>query len=113
MPQDRKGPEPVSRILEGALRQCGLSERMAERQVLLKWREIVGGEIAAHSRAVDLADGVLVLEADHGAWRQEVSLLVPIIIEKFNALCGAGTVTGIRWRDAPQFGRRTPERKGR
>jgi predicted nucleic acid-binding Zn ribbon protein len=105
MPQDRKGPEPVSRILEGALRRCGLSERLAERQALARWPDIVGGEIAAHSRAVDLADGVLVLEADHGAWRQEVSLLVPIIIEKFNALCGEGTVTGIRWRDAPHTGR--------
>ena len=39
---------------------------------------------------MDLQDGVLILEADHGAWRQELTMLMPEIIEKFNALCGDG-----------------------
>ena len=110
MAQKKEGPQPVSRILEGALRRFGLHERLAERSALLKWREIVGDEIADHSRAIDLSDGVLVLEADHGAWRQEVGMLMPMIVKKFNALCGEGTVTTIRWRDAPQTGRKRKDR---
>ena len=89
----REGPQPVSRIIGDALRRFGLNERLEERAALLRWREIVGDEIAEHSRAVDLEDGVLVLEADHGAWRQEVTMLVPLIVEKFNALCGDGTLS--------------------
>ena len=110
MAQKKEGPQPVSRILEGALRQYGLHERMAERSVLLKWRELVGEEIATHSRAVDLADGVLVIEADHGAWRQELTLLMPMIVKKFNELCGAGTVHEIQWRDRPVRGRKRTDR---
>lgn len=101
----KEGPQPVSRIIGDALRRFGLDERLEERAALLRWREIVGDEIAAHSRAVDLADGVLVLEADHGAWRQEVTMLVPMIIAKFNTLCGEGTVTEVTWKERPVRGR--------
>jgi len=106
MSAKREGPQPISRLIEGALRQYGLHDRMEERAALLRWREIVGDEIATHSRAVDLVDGVLVLEADHGAWRQEVTMLVPMIIQKFNAMFGEGTVTDIQWRDRPYRGRK-------
>ncbi len=102
----RDGPQPISRLIEGALRHYGLHDRFEERAALLRWREIVGEKIASHSRAVDLVDGVLVLEADHGAWRQELTMLVPMIIKKFNAMFGEGTVTEIQWRDRPVRGRK-------
>ena len=106
MSAKREGPQPVSRLMEGALRQCGLFDRLEARAALLRWREIVGDKIASHSRAVDLVDGVLILEADHGAWRQELTMLVPMIIKKFNAMFGEGTVTEIQWRDRPVRGRK-------
>jgi predicted nucleic acid-binding Zn ribbon protein len=111
MSAKREGPLPVSRLIEGALRQFGLHDRLEERAALLRWREIVGDEIAGHSRAVDLVDGVLVLEADHGAWRQELTMLVPMIIEKFNAMFGEGTVTDVQWRDRPHRGRKRKNAK--
>jgi len=98
---DSRGPQPISRILREVLDECGLDDRLEERAALLRWPEIVGDDIASHSRAVDLNDGVLVLEADHGAWRQELTLLVPMIIKKFNAMFGDGTVREIHWRDRP------------
>ena len=106
MNEKREGPLPVSRLIEGALRQYGLHDRLAERSALLRWREIVGEEMASHSQAVDLVDGVLVLDADHGAWRQEIIMLVPMIIEKFNAMFGDGTVTEIQWQNRPVRGRK-------
>jgi len=106
MTPKKSGPQPVSGIIADALRRYGLDERMEERAALLRWKEIVGEDIAAHSRAVDLVDKVLVLEADHGAWRQELTMLVPMIIEKFNALFGEGTVTDVQWRDRPMHGRK-------
>jgi len=106
MNSKREGPVPISRIIEGALRQYGLHDRLEERAALLRWREIVGDEIAGHSRALDLADGILILEADHGAWRQELTMLMPMIINKFNAMFGEGTVTEIQWRDRPIRGRK-------
>lgn len=107
---DRRGLQPLARILDDTLRACGLQERCEERATLSGWSRIVGSEIAAHARAIDLADGVLTLEADHGAWRQEVTMLIPMIVRKFNARYGEGTVTDVQWRDRPRRGRK-PVRK--
>jgi len=107
---DRRGFQPLARILDDTLRECGLRDRCEERSVLAGWTQIVGAEIAAHARAIDLADGVLTLEADHGAWRQEVTMLIPMIVRKFNARYGEGTVMNVQWRDRPLRGRR-PVRK--
>ncbi len=104
--RDNPGPQHVSRIMRAALRNCGLDERLEERAAMLRWREIVGDKVADHAWPVDLVDGTLVLEADHGAWRQELTMLLPMIIEKFNTLCGAGTVENIQWRERPVRGRR-------
>jgi predicted nucleic acid-binding Zn ribbon protein len=109
--RDNSGPQSLSKILPEVLRQCGLDDRLEERSVLLHWRTIVGEDIAAHSQAVDLTDGILVLEADHGAWRQEVTMLLPEIKKKFNALFGPETVTEIRWRHQPNQGRKRYGRK--
>jgi predicted nucleic acid-binding Zn ribbon protein len=95
---DRKtGPVRLDRILDGVLSECGLSDRMAERSLLEVWPQIVGERIARHVRAVDLRDGVLLLAADHGAWRQEVTLLLPRIREQCNERFGEGVVQEIRW----------------
>ena len=102
----KEGPRSISSILPEVLRRCGLDDRLEERSALLKWRQIVGDEVADHSRAVDLDNGILILEADHGAWRQELTMLAPEIIKKFNAMFGEGTVTEIQWRNRPVRGRK-------
>lgn len=99
--RDNKGPQPISRILDDALGKLGLQERLRQRSVLSLWREIAGEKIASHSRALDIEDGVLILEADHGVWRQEISMLMPTILEKFQVACGPDTVREIRWKNQP------------
>lgn len=89
--------QPVGDILASALEAAGLDRRFAERSVLDDWAQVAGERVAAHSRAVDLRDGVLVLDADHGAWRQELTLLFPAIARKYNERHGEGTVREIRW----------------
>lgn len=96
--QDGKtGPVRLGRILDGVLSECGLAGRLSEREFLAQWPGIVGERIAAHVRAVDLREGVLLLAADHGAWRQEVALLAPRIRQECNARFGENTVAEIRW----------------
>ena len=104
--RDHKGPRPISGILRDVLKECGLSERIRERDLIDGWTAMVGPEIAAHSRAVDIQDGVLVIDADHGAWRQELSLLIPEIIRKFNAAYGDGAVREVRWLRSPARNRK-------
>jgi predicted nucleic acid-binding Zn ribbon protein len=96
-PRRKARPVPVGRILEDVLDQLGLSERMTERRLLDAWPEIVGERIARSCRPVDLHDGVLTLGADHPVWRQELTLLMPRIKDRFNERFGSGSVREIRW----------------
>jgi predicted nucleic acid-binding Zn ribbon protein len=90
-------PQAVGDILPAALAAAGLDRRLAERSALDDWAQVAGERVAAHSRAVDLRDGVLVLDADHGVWRLELTLLFPAIMRKYNERRGEGTVREIRW----------------
>lgn len=87
----------IDRILDGVLEDCGLDQRLAERDLLTAWPELVGDRLAAHVRAVDLREGVLYLDADHGAWRQEVTLLLPQIRQRCGERFGGEAITDIRW----------------
>lgn len=104
-PERRGSPVPLERVLDGLLRAHGLEDRLVQRRALDAWESIVGSAIATHARAVDLADGVLTLQADHGAWRQEITLLLPQIVTAFNDRYGPGTVNSIQWA-RPATGRR-------
>lgn len=94
----RRGrPQPIDSILENVLDSTGLAGRMRDRRIMDDWEAVVGETAARHCRPVDYRDGVLTVEADHAAWRQELTLLAPVIIEKFNAIHGEGTVKSLSW----------------
>ena len=64
---------------------------------------MVGERLARHAQPVDIADGVLTLRADSSVWRQELTLLMPLIQQRLNERFGEGTVREIRWyRGAPR-----------
>ncbi len=96
--QNRKeGPVRLGNILDGVLADCGLDDRLAERTLLTAWPDLVGERLAQHVRAVDLREGVLLLDADHGAWRQEITLMLPQIRQRCIERFGADAVIDIRW----------------
>ncbi len=104
--QNKLGLRPIGGAIEAALRELGLDERFQERELLGAWAPAVGPDIAAHVQAVDVEDGVLILVADHGAWRQEVNMLAPKILEKINEEHGPDTISALRWSNRPGVSRR-------
>ncbi len=100
------GLRPIAGVVRSALRTLGLEDRFRERELLGSWTEVVGTDIAAHVQALDIEDGVLVLKADHGAWRQEVNMLATQILAKLNERHGSGSVRELRWSNRPGIRRR-------
>lgn len=99
MTNDRKKgrPETIGSILESVLERTGLGKRAEERSLLEAWPEVAGERVAEHVRAVDLQDGVLLIDADHTAWRQEMTMLFPELLRALRARFGEGSVREIRW----------------
>ena len=100
------GPEKIGSILDAVLERAGLSRRANERDMISTWDEMVGERIAGHTQAVDFEDGVLLIEADHAAWKQELTLLFPDILRRYAERYGKNTVRDIRWLNGPRHTRR-------
>ena len=98
MSERRKSrPECIAAVLGRALAGTGLQRRLEERGLLAAWPKVVGERIARFSSPVDIEDGILTVQAANAVWRQELTLLLPEIMRRYNELCGAGTVREIRW----------------
>jgi predicted nucleic acid-binding Zn ribbon protein len=63
-----------------------------------RWQEIVGLDLAAHTRPDSFTDGELAVTADSTAWATQVRLLAPVLVQRLNAELGDGTVRRVKVR---------------
>ena len=63
-----------------------------------RWAEIVGADLAAHTRPDSFADGELAVTADSTAWATQVRLLAPMLVKRLNAELGDGSVRRVKVR---------------
>jgi predicted nucleic acid-binding Zn ribbon protein len=112
----RDDPEQLSQAIGGLLDQQGWQQRAAIGSVFGRWAEIVGPDLAAHTRPDSFADGELVVTAGSTAWATQVRLLAPQLVRRLAAELGDGTVRRVKVRgpQAPRQrgGWRVPGSKG-
>lgn len=101
-PLRRKRPrsEPIAlgQSLDGLIADQGWTRDVAVHEVLSRWPEIVGAEVADHVRPLSFADGVLILSARSTAWATQVRLLAPEFIKRLANEVGDAVVTRIEVR---------------
>jgi predicted nucleic acid-binding Zn ribbon protein len=112
----REDPQPLASAIGGLLDTEGWQQRAAMGSVFGRWAEIVGADLAAHTRPDSFADGVLAVTADSTAWATQVRLLAPMLVKRLNAELGDGSVRRVKVRGpAPprqRGGWRVPGGKG-
>ncbi|HEY9476035.1 MAG TPA: DciA family protein, partial [Mycobacteriales bacterium] len=64
--------------------------------VLARWPELVGPDIAGHSRPVSLQAGELVVQAQSTAWATQLRLLAPRLVTQINTGLGRRLVNTVR-----------------
>lgn len=89
-------PEPISDVLGGLLADQGWRERAAIGAVFGRWDQIVGPDLAGHTRPESFADGEVVVRADSTAWATQVRLLAPTLVKRLNEELGHGTVATVK-----------------
>lgn len=92
----RDDPQPLGAAVGGLLSARGWRQRAAVGSLFGRWTEVVGPEMAAHTRPESFADGELVISADSSAWATQVRLLAPELLRRMGAELGAGTVRRVR-----------------
>jgi predicted nucleic acid-binding Zn ribbon protein len=112
----RDDPQRLDQAIGGLLDQQGWQQRAAVGSVFGRWAEIVGPDLAAHTRPDSFADGELAVTADSTAWATQVRLLAPQLVRRLAAELGDGTVRRVKVRgpEAPRTrgGWRVPGSRG-
>jgi predicted nucleic acid-binding Zn ribbon protein len=101
----RDDPERLGRAIGGLLDQQGWQQRAAVGSVFGRWAEIVGPDLAAHTKPDAFTDGELAVIADSTAWATQVRLLAPQLVRRLAAELGDGTVRRVKVRgpEAPRM----------
>ena len=91
----REDPQPLSAALDGLLGDHGWRTAAAIGSVFGRWDELVGPDVAAHTRPERFSDGELLVIADSAAWATQVRLLTSTVLRRLNEELGHGTVTRV------------------
>jgi predicted nucleic acid-binding Zn ribbon protein len=94
----RDDPQPLLSAIDGLLDTRGWQQQAAMGSVFGRWAEIVGQDLAAHTRPDSYADGELAVIADSTAWATQVRLLAPVLLRRLNDELGAGSVRRVKVR---------------
>ena len=86
----REDPQRLELAIGGLLDNQGWQQRAAIGSVFGRWAEIVGADLAAHTKPDAFPDGELAVTADSTAWATQVRLLAPQLVRRLNAELDAG-----------------------
>jgi predicted nucleic acid-binding Zn ribbon protein len=87
---------PLSQILDQALRKLDLADAALEARAVILWPQIVGPQMAAASEARSVRGGVLAVIARNSAWNQEIAFQKPLILRRFRERLGESFVKDLR-----------------
>jgi hypothetical protein len=110
-------PRPLADLLHRTLKDAFAKQGFAASELVTRWAEIAGAEIAAHSEPEKIqwprtadgqppAPGILVLRVE-GPTAIEIQHLSGIVLERVNRFFGWKAVGALRLRQAP-LGRKRP-----
>jgi len=98
----RDDPQPLTTAIHGLLGDQGWQTAAAVGSVFGRWPQIVGADLAAHTRPDRFTDGELLVIADSTAWATQVRLLAATLVRRLNTELGDGTVTRVKVRGPEQ-----------
>ena len=92
----RDDPQPLTAAVGGLLSARGWRERAAVGAVFGHWPDIVGPQLALHTKPESFEAGELTVSADSSAWATQVRLMAPQLLKRLAEELGHGTVRHIR-----------------
>ena len=98
----RDDPQPLTAAIRGLIGDQGWQTEAAVGSVFGRWPQIVGADLAAHTRPDRFTEGELLVIADSTAWATQVRLLAGTLVRRLNSELGEGTVTRVKVRGPEQ-----------
>lgn len=95
----RRTPKKLGDVMGEILSKAGISDRIAQAQVIPEWRALVGEQIARVTQPLSVTpQGTLFVAVQTNAWMTELSLLEPELLRQLNRSTGKLQIKRIRWQ---------------
>jgi predicted nucleic acid-binding Zn ribbon protein len=105
----RDDPQRLTSAIDGLISEQGWEQAAATGALFGHWAQIVGPELAGHTRPETLADGELIVTADSTAWATQLRLLAGQLVHRLNVELGDGAVRRVKVRGPASAQRRPGE----
>lgn len=92
-----ESPQKVANILPKALEKLGLSKGIEQHRALILWDQVVGKEIASHTKPGWVRYGILWVIVDDSIWHQELEFLRSQIVDRINEHLKHTKIRGIKF----------------
>ena len=86
--EERKGFSPIRNVISDIVKELKLEDSFYVGIIKEKWEQIAGSILATHSVPVKKNGRVLVVEADHPVFANDINMMKKIILAKLKDLCG-------------------------
>lgn len=94
----RDDPQPLRAAIGGLLSERGWQDELAVGGVFGRWDQIVGAELAAHTRPDAFSGGELLVTADSTAWATQLRLYRDTLLARINEELGGRVVRRVKVR---------------
>lgn len=81
------GAESLQNLLEAAMADLGLTEKLLEARILLAWDE-AAGPLATRARPLKIRHGKLEVAVASPVWRTQLNFVKQDIVDRLNTLAG-------------------------
>ncbi len=90
-------PEQIGNTLQGMLKEMGIEKKINQYRILDMWQEIVGEQIASHTKADKIRDKVLHVKVKSMTWRTELMFQKSQILQRIADKVGNDLIKDIRF----------------
>jgi predicted nucleic acid-binding Zn ribbon protein len=92
------GRDPIllGEAVDALIERAGAGRDLAATELIVRWADIVGPEVAQHAKATELRDGTLTVSADSAPWATQLRLLPPQLLARLAREVGADIVLEVR-----------------
>lgn len=80
-----RDPRPLGQVLTGLFAEFAWERDLANARVLAAWPQLVGPTVAAHTHALFVDNGTLVVQCDATAWATQLRLMRADLLERILA----------------------------
>ena len=103
--RDFSEPQPLGQLINDLVSQREWNDGLSEGEIFVKWREVVGDEVAAHCEPVEIKEAKLIIKCDSTAWATQLNLIKNQVLQSVQKIAPGIKALEILGPNAPSWRR--------